>query len=433
MRKAATPPLIINFIFMPMMDMNSRNQYLKQLRQEYLKIKLKKGRGKLLDEAVKRTGLERKYLIKKLKPKSNLDRDKARQKTRKQYYDNQVKAALVKCWQIFDYPCGQRLEPLLKTETERLRNLGELVCSDTVEGKLKTISFRTIDEKLKHQKEVERLNRKYHKKIHPLLYQRIPVKVFGEQDRNRLGNIQIDLVEHCGASAAGEYINTLSSTDIKFGWWEGAAVMGRGQTATKTALNEIKDRYPYPWREIHSDNDTAFINWHLFKYAQNEDLDFSRSRPYKKNDNCLVEQKNWTHVKKFVGYLRYDIEAELAILNDLYRNELRLYKNFFQPVMKLVSKERIGGKIHRRYDRPTTPYQRITQSKEIPEETKLKLRQIYDSLNPAGLKRTIDLKLDKLYKVYQQKNKSQKVEKAKKLKPTTVSFLIAHQEAVSVS
>ncbi len=419
-----------------MMDMQSRNQYLKQLRKEYLKTKLKKEKGELLNEAQKRTALNRKYLMEKLKPKSNLDKLPQERKRRKQYYDNQVKAALVRCWQIFDCPCGQRLEPLLKEEAERLREAGELVCSDQVAQKLKKISFRTIDEKLKHQKEVERQKRKYHKKIHPLLYQKIPIKVSDEQDRTKPGNVQIDLVEHCGASAAGEYANTLSNTDIFSGWWEGEAVMGRGQERTLAALKEAQSRYPFLWQEIHSDNDTVFINHHLFRYCQKEKLGFSRSRPYKKNDNCLAEQKNWTHVKKFVGYLRYDTDEEAAILNDLYGNELRLYKNFFQPVMKLVSKERIAGKIHRRYDRPTTPYRRVAELKEISKQTTLELKKIHDLLNPAHLKREIERKLDLLYLAYKQKQNDKdefsKVENHKKIKPRMISNYIVQPEPISV-
>jgi hypothetical protein len=180
------------------MDMHSRNQYLKQLRIEYLRTRSKTGKGKLLDEAQKRTGLNRKYLIRKLRVISNLDKKKAKVRRRKQIYDGYVKAALVKCWEIFDYPCGQRLKPLLIEEVHRLRELGELICSDEVAEKLRRISTRTIDEKLRHQKELEGLKRRYHQKRHPLLYQKIPVKLSYEQDRTKLGNVQIDLVEHCG-------------------------------------------------------------------------------------------------------------------------------------------------------------------------------------------------------------------------------------------
>jgi len=413
------------------MDMYSRNQYLQNLRLEYLKTKSKKEKGELLDEAEKRTGLSRKHLIVKLRPKSNIDRRKEERKRRKVVYDGCVKAALVQIWRILDYPCGQRLAPLLKNTDiiERLRDFKELHCSDEVAEKLKKISFRTIDEKLKHQKEIERIRKKYQKKVHPLLYQKIPVKLSDEWNRSQLGNIQTDLIEHCGQSARGEYINTISNTDIAIGWWEGEAIMGRGQIPTCEGIDRARKRFPFAWKEIHSDNGTEFINAHLFRYAQKEKLGFSRSRPNKKNDNCFVEQKNWTHVKKYVGYLRYNTKEEQDILNSLYRNELRLYKNFFQPVIKLVLKERIGGKIHRKYDIPKTPYQRAMESKDVPEKKKKELKKIYDSLNPAELKRAIDRKLDLLWKAYQKKNKSQKVEPKKKI---SVRFLTAQPEPISV-
>lgn len=209
------------------MDMNSRNQYLLELRTEYLKIKSKKKRSELLNEAEKRTKLNRKYLTQKLKPKSNLNKLKTERKKKEQYYNNLIKPVLTAMWKIFDNPCGQRLEPLLKSETDKLRRLDELSCSDTIAKKLKTISPATIDRKLKNTKETELVKKKYCKKIHPLLYQSIPVKVFAEQDRKQFGNMQIDLVEHCGASASGEYVNTLTSTDIFSGWTEQIAVMGK--------------------------------------------------------------------------------------------------------------------------------------------------------------------------------------------------------------
>jgi hypothetical protein len=412
-----------------MMNMQSRNQYLVELRTEYLKTKPRKKRSALLDEAEKRTRMNRKYLMDKLKPKSNLDRDRSQRKKRGQYYDNSIKPALVRMWQIFDYPCGQRLKTSLETETDRLRMLHELLCSDEVAGKLKQISSATIDRKLKHQKEVERINNKYHRKIHPLLYQKIPVKVFAEQDRNVLGNMQIDLVEHCGSSSSGEFVNTLDATDIASGWIEQEAVMGKGQECTKNGIDNARARCTFSWQEIHSDGGTEFINAHLFRYSAESSLDFSRSRPYKKNDDCLVEQKNYTHVRRMVGYLRYDTFEELNMLNDLYRNELRLYKNFFQPVIKLILKERAGGRIHRTYDKPRTPFLRLLESPEIPESRKQELRSVYQSLNPAYLKRQIDKKLDALYQCYKQKNNSQKVDEKKKI---SVRFDGVRYEPVSV-
>lgn len=397
------------------MNMPSRNQYLKEVRIEYLKTKSKKKRGELLDEAEKRTKLERKYLTQKLKPKSNLDKVPQHRKKKKEYYDNSIKPALVKLWRIFDYPCGQRLEPLLKSETEKLRRLKEISCSDATTKKLMEMGSATIDRKLKHQKQLELAKKKCGKKIHPLLYQKIPVKVFSEQDRSVPGHIQIDLVEHCGASAAGQFACSLTGTDISSGWTEQEAVWGKGQENTRQGIDHERQRCPFDWVGIHSDGGTEFINAHLFRYSEDTDLEFSRSRPYKKNDNCLVEQKNNTHVRRLVGYLRYDTQEEMDLLNDLYRNEQRLFKNFFQPVIKLISKTREAGKLHRKYDKPITPYQRIMESKEVSKKKKQELQEIYLSLNPAELKRQIDKKLNELYAMYQQKNNSLKVEEKKKI------------------
>lgn len=305
------------------------------MRKEYLKAP-KKERGRLLDEAQKRTGLNRKYLIRptgsckdKLRPSSNLDRRKEERRRRKVIYDGEVRAVLAKVWEIFDYPCGQRLKTLLLTELERLRRLGEVQCTAEAVAKLLQISPRTIDIKLAHQREVLRLKQNRHPHPQPLLYQKIPVKLTEEWDREEPGNLQLDFVAHCGSSAGGEFINSLSAVDIAFGWWEGEAIMGRAQARTHAALQQIGLRLPFPLGEIHPDNDSAMINDLLWRYCQKEHIRFSRSRPNKKNDNAWVEQKNWTHVRKIFGYLRYNTEKELRIINDLYRNELRLYKNFF--------------------------------------------------------------------------------------------------------
>jgi hypothetical protein len=416
-----------------MMNMQSRNQYLQELRTEYLKTKSRKTKTDLLNEAAKRTKLNRKYLMEKLKPKSNLDKLPQQRKKRKQYYDRPVVAALATCWKIFDKPCGFRLEPSLKTETEKLRHLGELKCSNIVAQKLKTISFRTIDEKLKHTKEVERARQKYKPKIHPLLYQQVPVKVFDEQNRQGIGHLQTDLVEHCGASAAGEFINTSSNIDINFGWWEGQAMMGKSQEAVNAAIDAAWSRFPFAIAADHIDNGTEVLNRLMLRYCDKRGVDFSRSRPYKKNDNCLVENSNKTKVRQSVGYLRYDTAEELKILNDLYSNELRLYKNFFQTAIKLASKERIKGHIKRKYEPAKTPYRRIMECPQIPKSTKQELKKIYDSLNPAQLKRAIDKKLDILFKAYKaKKNQNANVEINKILKPRLVRNYIAQSEPVSV-
>jgi len=165
------------------------------------------------------------------------------------------------------------------------------------------------------------------------------------------------------------------------------------------------------------DNDSAFINAHLVNYCEKEGLEFTRSRPNKKNDNAYIEQKNWTHVRKTVGYLRYNTDKELTLMNSLYENELRLYKNFFSPVMKLIKKERVGSKVKRKYDIPKTPYQRLIESGQISEEAKKELEAIYRSLNPAELKRKIDEKIHRLFKVYEEMQRGTEVNFSKKQTP----------------
>ena len=294
------------------------------------------------------------------------------------------------------------------------------------------------------------LRRKGGSKPKSLLYQKIPVRL-NDWDTSVIGNLDIDFVEHCGSSKKGHYINSLSVAEVGSGWWEGQAIMGRGQEPTLKTLEEIRRRTPFRWLEIHPDNDSAFINAHLWKYCQpvpwpksyqdglacdrpgGEKIRFSRSGPNRKNDNCYVEQKNWTHIKKIFGYLRYDTVAELNMINDLYENELRLYKNFFQPVMKLKEKIREGGRVHRKYDLAKTPYQRLMESDQISSEAKEQLKAIYLSLNPAQLKRAIEAKLDQLYKIYQAKRRSSTVEPFKKQTPRTVTNYMIQPDSISVT
>jgi hypothetical protein len=343
-------------------------------------------------------------VIKKIRYKAGLKMEGSKRKPRKEYYDGTVRSVLVKLWEIFDYPCGQRLAPMLKEEAEKLRFLREITCSDETILKLKEITPSTIDLKLTHEKEVLSNKRKYASKRNFLIASKVPTKTSAEQDREAPGTEQVDCVEHCGTSAAGEYVNTLAVVDIFSGWWEGDAVMGKGQERALVALRDARKRSPVIWKELHPDNGGNILNIHVYNYAMENDIEMSRSRPYKKNDNCFIEQKNSTHVRQVVGYLRYDTEEERLIMSELYRNELRLYKNFFQPVMKLREKIRVKGKIHKKQGEVMTPYKRLMGSQTLSLEKKNALKKVYDSLNPAELKRTIDAKLLFLYKAHQKKN-----------------------------
>lgn len=392
-----------------MMNLQSRNQYMETLREQYLKAS-KQEKGHILDEYCKNTHQDRKYVMKKFRYKARVLKEGEHRKARSEKYDGQVRAALVVIWGIFDYPCGQRLKPIMEDELERLRNLGEVVCSDEVAHKLQEISPAEIDRSLVHEKEVLHLRENRGTTRNPLLYSKVPTKTSGEMARDKPGRIQVDCVEHCGVSAAGEFVLSLTTTDIYSGWWEGDAVMGKGQARMLHAIDEARTRSPFPWIEMHPDNGGNIMNIHVYEYATKHGVELSRSRPYKKNDNCFVEQKNSTHVRKVFGHKRYDTERERAIMHDLYTHELRLYKNFFQPVMKLTEKIRIKGKIHRKYDIPKTPYQRVLESPFVPELNKQELRALYQTLNPAELKRTIDRKISELHNIHQKKYPETKVE-----------------------
>jgi hypothetical protein len=383
------------------MDMHSREQYLERVRDEYRSAD-KKSKTRLLNEARKRTRLNRKVLIGKLGHPAAIRQHKKRG-PRQRTYTREVQAALIQVWGLFDYPCGQRLAPALRKEIGRLRRAKELVCSDAVAAKLEAISARSIDRLLDREKQLRGLRQNRNPGVHPLLYQKVPVKVASEWDTTEVGNLQLDYVFHCGRSTAGEYVHTLSAADIASGWWEGEPIMGRSQVATKTGMEGIRQRLPFPIREIHPDNDSGMINDLLFGYCKAAKIKMSRSRPYQKNDNCWVEQRNWTHVRKVAGYRRLDTVGELTILRELYRS-VTLYKNFFQPTIKLVEKIRVEGKIHRKYDEPRTPFQRLMESGQISQAARKRLQTQYESLNVAALHRRIEELRGRLFAATEAKN-----------------------------
>jgi len=396
------------------MDIRTRKEYTAVVKERYRKARSKKERSLILDEYCANTGQARKYAIRKLGSREKPDFRPRRR--RPAVYDGRVTAALARTWEIFDYPCGQRLKPLLESQTERLRQFGELAISDEVAGKLRRMSAATIDRKLKHQKEVLHLqgSRGGHKPSLALKHQ-IAIRLTS-WDTAKVGYVEADLVFHCGASTLGQHICTVSATEISSGWWEGEPILGKSQGQCFWAFD---------WAGLDCDNGQEFINDILYKYCAREKLEFTRSRPGHKNDNAYIEEKNWTHVRKVLGYLRYDTSAEAVIIRDLYRNELRLYKNFFQPVMKLASKERIGGRIKRKYGRPLTPYQRLIESQQLSMEAEQRLTEAYLSLNPAALKRAIDAKVNSLLTAYQTKNRTSGADPHRKLEPRTVtSFMI---------
>jgi hypothetical protein len=411
------------------MDMASRKQYLLTLLERYLKVR-KRQKGSILDEFCRNTGQNRKYVIRKISRLASTEPRPPRKRAPR--YGPETARPLERLWKMFDYPCGQRLKPLLETELDRLRRLKEIEVSGQMAEKLRTVSPATIDRLLRPKKEAWKLHHKSGTKGPGLIAKKIPLRM-GTGKSLRVGDVDMDLVLHCGSSTAGEYGHSLSTLDLGSAWWEAEVVMGRAQRRIFNALKEIEARSPFPWKSIHSDNDNAFINGQLYDYAEQRHYGFTRSRPYRKNDNPHIEQKNFTHVRKPLGYLRYDTPEELALIEDLYRHELRLFKNFFQPVMMLERKVRVSGRPKRTYSPAKTPYHRLIESGQLSPEKVRELKALYLSLNPAELKRQIDRKLTKLYDLYRKKRKRPiTVNPYKKQVPSMVTFLVSEQSQLGL-
>lgn len=357
----------------------------------------KKQKGIILDEFTALTGYNRtyaSYLLKNcekvIKPKgTNLKEVNLKTKRkRSRYYDNSVKTALIKVWEIMDCPCGKRLKPFISEIIFKLKQFKELNIEPLVEEKLLRISAATIDRILSQHKRTNRKRGKSYTKPGSLLKSQIPIRTFSEWDEHVPGFFEMDLVSHEGGSPTGEFIQSLVAIDICTGWTEVYALRNKAQKWVFESIDEMRKQLPFKLFGIDSDNGAEFINHQLYRYCVQQGITFTRARKYRKNDNCYVEQKNYSVVRKYVGYFRFDREEELKILKELY-GYLRLYINFFQPVMKQISKERQGSKVTKRYDRAKTPYQRILEHPKISEVSKEKLRQQYDKLNPAEIQRQI--------------------------------------------
>jgi hypothetical protein len=255
---------------------------------------------------------------------------------------------------------------------------------------------RQIDRRLAPQR--RQLRKRLYGRTKPgtLLKHHIPLKT----DRWAVtipGFTEIDLVAHCGSLGEGEFVHSLTLTDIHTTWVETAAVLGKSQVAVQRALAELREALPFRLRGIDSDNGSEFINQHLWDYCQAQEIQFTRGRPYKKDDNAHIEQKNWTHVRKLLGYVRYDTPAAQAAIHRLYRGELRLFQNLFLPSVKLLRKERVGARVRRRYDAPRTPLDRVLASPEIRPEVAAQLQRLRERLDPFALARTIEQQLEGIY------------------------------------
>ena len=378
-----------------MMSRRSKRELVEALRPRYLGAK-RAEKQVMLDELVATTSYHRKYAIRVLR---HVPRAGARRKRpgRRAIYRGAVVVALEQIWEIYGRICSKRLHPYLSEAIKVLERCGELELSQEARQRLLAISPATIDRCLRPVRVPARHGLST-TKPGTLLKKGIPVRTFADWNEDQPGFLEIDLVAHCGETTEGQFLNTLTCTDICTGWTVPMALPRRTQQAVRDAIHHLRQRLPFALLGLDSDNGGEFINDLLYRYCLDEKISFTRSRPYKKNDQAHVEQKNWSVVRHTVGYDRFETDQQLAILEGIY-HDLQFYVNFFQPVLKLTAKERIGNRLLRKYDRAKTPYQRLLERTDVPLADKARLTHLYVQLNPASLRHRLDDQVADLWKI----------------------------------
>ena len=375
------------------MSIDERRKYLKLVAPRYRKSN-RAERSRLLTEMAMVTGLHRKSLI-RLMSMSSLERSPRKPVSRQRRYGRAVAEVVRVVWESLDYVCAERLTPVLQDTARQLAKWEELRLTTEVEIALGNISRATVQRMIKHfQQDTPKLPRRKPQPPNRLL-QHVPMERLSWRTEIP-GSFETDLVHHCGAIAAGDYVHTLQLVDIATGWSERVAVLGRSQEAMVQGFKKVQQRLPFPIKHLHPDNGSEFFNAHLIHYFGEEitGLHLSRSRPYCKNDNRFVEQKNSTLVRAYVGYDRLDSGIQCAALNALY-DRLWLYYNLFQPVMHMRSKEVTKGKLQRKHDKAQTPYRRLLTCNILTPDQKTRLEALYARTNPRHLR-------DEIYRAVEQ-------------------------------
>lgn len=372
----------------------------------------KTDKGVILTELCELTGWHRDHARRALR--SVADRPATRRgvapvvpvrRARPPLYGGDVMEALRFVWAVLDFPCGKRLAPAMAAMVESLERHRELDVDPCVRAALVSISAATIDRRLAPERRRLQIKGRTGTKPGGLLKGAIAIRTFADWDDTTPGFAQVDLVGHDGGNSSGFYAQTLTLTDVATGWTEPCALRNKARRWVIEAIDNIRLVLPFPLLGLDSDNGSEFINSHLFAYCADNKITFTRGRPYRKNDSCHVEQKNWTVVRQSVGYARFDTDTEVAELNEIYRH-LRLLTNFFVPQAKLVAKSRDGARVTRRYDTPVTPYERVLASGVLTKTAARALRARYRELNPAQLRRDVAVHQRRLLELTKAKSKS---------------------------
>ncbi len=368
------------------MTIDERRKYVKLMATRYQKG-TRKQRSELLTEMEQVTSLHRKHLIRLLNAES-LERKK-RQTPRKRTYGREVEQVVLLVWESLDYICAERLTPALVKTAKHLASFGVLLLTAEVEGQLASISVATVERMLrKHRSRKTRWPRPGPRRANQVT-KGVPMKRI-PWHTSEPGHFEVDLVHHGGESTLGEYGHTLQLIDVATGWSERVMLMGRSYQTMREAFEQVSQRLPFAIKELHPDNGPEFFNWHLVRYWKEKvsGVQLSRSRPYHKNDNRHVEQKNDTLVRQYFGTLRLETPEQIAAGNRLYE-QMWVYYNLFQPVLHLSAKTVVGDKVRRRWDEAKTPFERLQASGVLSQEQQHRLQVLYEQTNPLHLRQAI--------------------------------------------
>ncbi|MBL7155706.1 MAG: integrase [Candidatus Omnitrophica bacterium] len=387
------------------MTLGAKMEYLEEIYLRYKKANHKE-KSVILNEFCENCGYHRKHAIRALNTFKRFTKPKPKKRGRKPVYDKaSIKEPLERIWLTANLPCSKRLKAIIPLWLPGYAQEFGGLSIDVIKA-LRRISPATIDRLLKpHRMKYKRRGRST-TKPGTLLRKQIPIKT-NQWDETRPGFLEADTVAHCGDSTDGMYANTVDFVDIATCWTEQRAVWGKGERATLEQIKDVEESLPFPLLGFDADNGGEFLNYHLFRHftQRRKPIQFTRSRAYKKEDNAHIEQKNWTHVRQWLGYHRLDNPRVVPLMNDLYTSEWRFYHNFFQPSIKLLEKKRVASKIIKRYDKPKTPYERVTESPEVSASVKRSLKEQYAKLNPFRLRKTMEKKLAKIYATIHKKRR----------------------------
>lgn len=353
-------------------------------------------KGRILDEFCETTGLHRKAAVRLLNDQARCTKGRTGRPRR---YGSDVLEPLHLAWQVGDRMCGKLLKAAMPDLVSSLERHGELSLTEATRASLLSMSAATIDRLLKRRlRRQSDLLPRHKAPAEPSLKSEIPIRTWSEWQDARPGELQADLVLHCGERLDGFFLSTLCAVDVASGWTEHEAIWGHGKQRVGSAMHHIRQRLPFVLRLLHTDNGSEFINHTLVPWCRQEGISMTRGRAYKKNDQAWVEQRNWQTVRRLVGYGRFESKAAHQLLGKLYPL-LDLQMNFFRPLRKLVSKERHGSRLVKRYDEPQTPYQRLRAAGCLSPQAQARIDRQLAMLNPAQLQRQIDQLLRKLWQL----------------------------------